>query len=50
LEHRFGVEYPNCSRHGHSSKTLRRDDGKLAIKVPCDRNGAFEPALDRRGI
>lgn len=35
---------PN-SRNGHSSKTLRSDDGKLEIKVPRDRAGGFEPAL-----
>jgi putative transposase len=37
-------EPPNA-RNGHSAKTLRSDDGKLAIKVPRDRNGDFEPAL-----
>lgn len=35
---------PN-SRNGHSSKSLRSDDGKLEIKVPRDRSGNFEPAL-----
>ena len=33
------------ARNGHSSKTLRSDDGKLPIQVPRDRHGAFEPAL-----
>ena len=37
-------EPPNA-RNGHSAKTLRSDDGKLAIKVPRDRNGGFEPSL-----
>ncbi len=35
---------PN-SRNGHTSKTLRSDEGKLEIKVPRDRQGRFEPAL-----
>jgi putative transposase len=33
------------ARNGHSAKTLRSDDGKLAIKVPRDREGGFEPVL-----
>src|SRR5690606_6992491 len=33
------------ARNGHSLKTVRSDDGKLPIKVPRDRNGAFEPTL-----
>jgi len=36
---------PPNARNGHSPKTLRSDDGKIAIKVPRDRNGDFEPAL-----
>ena len=36
---------PANARNGHSSKTLRCDDGKLAIKVPRDRNGDFHPTL-----
>jgi hypothetical protein len=36
---------PINARNGHSSKTLRSDDGKIAIKVPRDRNGDFEPTL-----
>ncbi len=38
------VNAPNA-RNGHSSKTLRCDDGKLTIKVPRDRNGDFQPTL-----
>ena len=38
------INAPN-TRNGHSSKTLRCDDGKLAIKVPRDRNGDFQPTL-----
>ena len=37
-------EHPNY-RNGHSSKTLRSDDGKLGIKVPRDRSGSFKPVL-----
>lgn len=33
------------SRNGHSSKTIRSNNGKLAISVPRDRNGDFEPVL-----
>lgn len=36
---------PSNSRNGHTSKTLRSDEGKLEIKVPRDRKGRFEPAL-----
>lgn len=37
------------SRNGHSSKTLRSDDGRIDIKVPRDRDGEFEPALVPKG-
>ena len=33
------------SRNGHSQKTVRSNDGKLAVEVPRDRNGDFEPSL-----
>ena len=36
---------PPNARNGHSAKTLRSDDGKIAIKVPRDRNGDFQPTL-----
>lgn len=36
---------PPNARNGHSSKTLRSDDGKLTIKVPRDRQGDFQPTL-----
>jgi putative transposase len=38
-------ESPPNARNGHSPKTLRSDDGKLAIKVPRDRHGDFQPTL-----
>jgi len=37
------------SRNGHSSKTVLGDDGAIAIAVPRDRNGSFEPQLVAKG-
>jgi transposase-like protein len=33
------------SRNGKSVKTIQTETGFLAIEVPRDRNGAFEPQL-----
>jgi len=44
-KHQSPPEGPTNARNGHSPKTLRSDDGKLAIQIPRDRNGDFEPAL-----
>jgi putative transposase len=33
------------SRNGHSAKTLKSEHGDVAIRVPRDRGGTFEPAL-----
>lgn len=33
------------SRNGASSKTLKGDFGEVAIEVPRDRNGSFEPKI-----
>lgn len=44
-KHQSSSAGPPNARNGHSSKTLRSDDGKLPIKIPRDRNGGFEPAL-----
>ena len=33
------------NRNGHGTKTIKGDQGQLAIKVPRDRNGSFEPKL-----
>ena len=33
------------SRNGYSSKTLKGEQGELAIAVPRDRNGEFEPII-----
>src|SRR5204862_1599178 len=32
-------------RNGTSGKTVVTDDGPVAIEVPCDRDGSFEPQL-----
>jgi putative transposase len=37
------------SRNGGSAKTLLSEDGELAIEVPRDRAGSFEPRLIRKG-
>src|SRR6202045_1177053 len=36
-------------RNGSSKKTLVSEDGKLAIEVPRDRAGEFEPQFIRKG-
>lgn len=36
------------SRNGHSSKRLSTSNGELAIKVPRDREGEFEPHLVKK--
>lgn len=33
------------SRNGHNRKTVLTEDGKIAVDVPRDRNGTFEPQL-----
>ncbi len=38
-------EEKSNARNGHSSKTLRSDEGELPIRVPRDRKGEFEPSL-----
>lgn len=37
------------SRNGTSAKTILTDDGELAIEVPRDRAGSFEPQLVPKG-
>jgi len=37
------------SRNGYSGKTLKGNHGEVAIEVPRDRNGSFEPQLVRKG-
>lgn len=33
------------SRNGHTEKTIKCNEGELAIKVPRDRNGDYEPKI-----
>ena len=35
------------SRNGHSSKTLKGDLGEIPLQTPRDRNGTFEPLIQR---
>ena len=37
------------SRNGHSGKTVLTEDGEVALAVPRDRNGSFEPAIVPKG-
>ncbi len=36
------------SRNGTSEKTLKSESGEMAIEVPRDRNGSFEPQLVKK--
>lgn len=36
------------SRNGHGSKTVPTDSSELALQVPRDRNGSFEPQLVKK--
>jgi transposase-like protein len=37
------------SRNGYSNKTLKCEHGEIAIDIPRDRNGAFEPQVIPKG-
>lgn len=37
------------SRNGYSDKTVLTEDGEIAIAVPRDRNGSFEPLIVPKG-
>jgi putative transposase len=37
------------TRNGHSQKNLKGDFGELALKVPRDRQSAFDPQIVRKG-
>lgn len=37
------------SRNGHSSKTVQSEDGAIALSVPRDRAGSFEPVIVPKG-
>ena len=56
LDHHLG--YPKYSqsgknrgnsRNGKGKKTLKTEDGPLAISVPRDRDSSFEPQLVKKG-
>lgn len=36
------------SRNGYSSKTVQSSQGEMAIKIPRDRNGEYEPQLVKK--
>ena len=38
------------SRNGHSSKTVLSEDGEIALSIPRDRAGTFEPVLVPKGV
>jgi putative transposase len=53
LDDHLGYEKHQCSsddnsRNGHSSKTLRTEEGQFELKTPRDRNGSFEPKLVKK--
>lgn len=44
----YGNKETDNSRNGHSEKTLRTSYGDVAIQVPRDRKGEFEPELVKK--
>jgi putative transposase len=36
------------SRNGYSSKSIRTEDGQVALETPRDREGSFEPQLVKK--
>ena len=55
LEHELGYskyDYKNKqtdnSRNGYSTKTVQSSQGEMAIKIPRDRNGEYEPQLVKK--
>ena len=42
-------DYQSNRRNGTTRKTLKGNDGALAIDVPRDRDGSFEPELIKKG-
>jgi putative transposase len=38
------------TRNGHSAKTVLTEDGAVALAVPRDRAGTFEPAIVPKGV
>ena len=48
-KHALEGHHSGNSRNGYSGKTLKGDHGEVAIEVPRDRQGTFEPQLVRKG-
>lgn len=38
------------SRNGHSAKTVLGEDGEIALSIPRDRAGSFEPRIIPKGV
>ena len=45
---RHGNSSGHNYRNGHTSKTLRTDDGQIEIETPRDRDASFEPQLVKK--
>jgi len=43
------LERRENTRNGNTSKTVLTDSGAIALEVPRDRDGSFEPKLVRKG-
>lgn len=48
-KHSTAGHHTGNSRNGYSGKTLKGNHGEVAIDVPRDRNGSFEPQIVRKG-
>lgn len=48
LEHHLQTTSTENGRNGHSSKTVQTESGPLAIRVPRDRAGTFEPQVVKK--
>ena len=40
-----GADGPVNTRNGYGQKTVLTDTGRLALDIPCDRHGTFDPQL-----
>jgi len=48
-KHALKGHHSGNSRNGFSSKILKGEDGEMAIDIPRDRNGEFEPQIIPKG-
>lgn len=39
----------NNTRNGHGKKKVKSDNGEMALSIPRDRDGSFEPQLVKKG-